>query len=399
MPEVLGRGTTYNLPNYHGELFALTPADTPFLSMIGGLTGGKRATGITETEWQAYDLREAEARQRLEGADAPQSELRVRLNLGNVLEIHQETVDISYTKIAAVQMYAGANIGGAPNPVVDEVTWQLNQQIKTKALDVEHSFMNGRYHKPSDNTTARRTRGLVQAIENGVNGTANVKQMGTVLEDTAVTIANNRFTETAHGLADATQVAVIGGEQLGFDPRRPYYVVGTSANFFSLAATVGGSAITPIADGTADVVALAAVDAEDVLDLLQTVWQNGGIRESETATLFVGAAQKRMVTNEFITTAGYQEQTRSVGGVHVMTIETDFGRLNVALSRAVPQHALVVCSAEQCAPVILEIPGKGFLFVEPLGKKGASEQSQLYGEIGLEYGNPLAHGMLAGAAV
>jgi hypothetical protein len=35
-------GTTFNLPNFVGELFELTPADTPFLSAIGGLTGGNR---------------------------------------------------------------------------------------------------------------------------------------------------------------------------------------------------------------------------------------------------------------------------------------------------------------------------------------------------------------------
>jgi hypothetical protein len=42
MSGIVGMGTTYNLPNYVGELFAITPEDTPLLSSIGGLTGGKR---------------------------------------------------------------------------------------------------------------------------------------------------------------------------------------------------------------------------------------------------------------------------------------------------------------------------------------------------------------------
>ena len=42
MAEVLGQGTTYNLPNYVGELFATTPQDTPFTSANGGLTGGRK---------------------------------------------------------------------------------------------------------------------------------------------------------------------------------------------------------------------------------------------------------------------------------------------------------------------------------------------------------------------
>ena len=40
MPIVSGIGTTWNLPNYSGELFTADPIQTPLLSMIGGLTGG-----------------------------------------------------------------------------------------------------------------------------------------------------------------------------------------------------------------------------------------------------------------------------------------------------------------------------------------------------------------------
>ena len=42
MPQVTGIGTTWNLPNYAGELFTADPTQTPFLSMIGGLTGGRQ---------------------------------------------------------------------------------------------------------------------------------------------------------------------------------------------------------------------------------------------------------------------------------------------------------------------------------------------------------------------
>lgn len=39
---VTGLGTSWNLPNYAGELFTSDPKQTPLLSMIGGLTGGKQ---------------------------------------------------------------------------------------------------------------------------------------------------------------------------------------------------------------------------------------------------------------------------------------------------------------------------------------------------------------------
>ena len=43
--------------------------------------------------------------------------------------------------------------------------------------------------------------------------------------------------------------------------------------------------------------------------------------------------------------------------------------------------------SSECKPVYLEVPGKGHFFAEPLAKTGASDEVQLYGEVGLAYGN------------
>ena len=37
---ITGTGNTFNLPNFAGDLFTASPTQTPFLSMIGGLSGG-----------------------------------------------------------------------------------------------------------------------------------------------------------------------------------------------------------------------------------------------------------------------------------------------------------------------------------------------------------------------
>ena len=97
MSGVSGMGTTFNLPNYVGELFALTPTETPFLSMVGGLTGGK-SVASTKFGWQTDDNRDPSDRQRVEGAAAPAAENRVRANVENVTEIHQEKASVSYTR-------------------------------------------------------------------------------------------------------------------------------------------------------------------------------------------------------------------------------------------------------------------------------------------------------------
>jgi hypothetical protein len=131
-----------------------------------------------------------------------------------------------------------------------------------------------------------------------------------------------------------------------------------------------------------------------LLDAMQDAWESGGLREEEATSLFVNADLKRALTKVFVTDAGYAEGSRNVGGVSVSTIETDFGRVNAVLDRWMPSDQLLIASLDVCKPRVLEVPGKGHLFVEPLAKTGAAEKSQLYGEFGLEYGHEAQHALV-----
>lgn len=402
MAGITGLSTTFGLPNYHGELFALTPATTPFLSAIGGLTGGKRATGATQTEWQAFDLRNAAAgRTRLEGADAPTAEERVRMNLSNVLEIHQEAVTVSYTKQAATQTYSGINVGSTDNPVTDENTWQINQALATIGLDTEASFLYGQYNLPTDNTTARTTRGLRPAIIAGINGKSNVLVAGTDSFTGATVVSSSGVFTVTHDFSVGDELTLEGGDAVGINSGQTYYIIGvTGTASFTISDTKGGTIVKPSANYTTGAIHKAvAVTSAMIGQLMQQVWQNGGLTNNETATIIVGGAQKRALSTALITNANYRETSRNVGGVNVTTIETDFGMLNIMLDRQLRSGDLIICSLDQCAPVMLEIPGKGFLFVEPLAQTGASFKNQMYGEIGLEYGSPIGHGLLTGLSV
>lgn len=313
MAGITGQGTTYNLPNFVGELFGITPEDTPLLSAIGGLTGGKR-TDTKRFEWGTYDLRATADRARVEGANAPTAEERVRTNAFNVVEIHQEAIELSYTKLADAMTDALVRTNQAPQ-VSDEWDFQMEAALKSIARDVEWAFINQSFNDPADNTTPRRTRGLIQAIATNVTAVA----------------ASGLLTE------------------------------------------------------------------DHVLDTMQLAYENGGLQEGETRTIIAGPAAKRQLTKIFITDKGFsQAGERNVGGVNLQTFETDFGRVNIMLNRHVPAGTLLIVSLEDLSPVILEIPGKGFLFVEPLAKVGAAERAQLYGEIGLDYGNERKHAKITG---
>lgn len=397
---ITGQGTTFNLPNYVGELFALTPTDTPFLSAIGGLTGGRPVNGSTLFEWATYDLRDAdENRQRLEGANAPAGEARVLGTAHNVVEIHQEAVELSYTKQATNSQYAStgsnhpyqASVGGT-NPITDQMDWQVARSLEQIGRDVERTFIVGKFANPNTNATPRKTRGIMEATVSNVSDLA-------ALKGTATTATDGTFTLAAHGLVNGDEVvlkSMTGGVNL-FE-NTLYYVVSSATNTFKLAKRPAGAAVTFGSTGGADVYAAVQLTEAHVLDLLQLVWDNGGIRTQDTATLVSNSTLKRRLTDIFITGKNYQEVSRNVGGVDLQTFETDFGRLNIMLNRYMPSGALQVASLEQCAPRFLEIPNKGFLFEEPIGKAGAADKTQIYGEIGLEYGNELAHGKILGVS-
>ena len=395
MAGISGQGTTFNLPNFVGELFGITPEDTPLLASIGGLTGGKAAQA-KRFEWEFYDLRAPSDRARLEGANAPTAEARVRANAYNVLQIIQEAVEVSYTKLAARQhLDATVVVGGQANPVVNEFDWQLEQALKQIALDVNYAFINGQFAEPTDNTAARKTRGLLQAI--ATNVLAKQEQALPALAASAAADDQIDFA-SAHGLSDGDVIkftALTGGT--GLAPATRYFVqiVSTTAVYVS---TVRGG--TPV-DFTADITAGTAVKvprvaSEDILNAMQLAYDNGGLMIGETRVALVGPLQKRRLTQALVTDKSYQETSRNVGGVNLTVIETDFGNLNIMVDRQMPVDTMALVSLEDLAPVMLEIPGKGFLFAEPLAKVGAAERSQIYGEIGLEYGNERKHAKITG---
>lgn len=404
MAGITGMGTTFNLPNYVGELFGLTPADTPLLSAIGGLTGGGMTSGV-EFEWQTYDFRDPSQRVKVEGATAPTAEERVRANVRNVCQIHQSKVSISYTKQAATGQLAtpqSAPFRGAPgtNPVGNELNWQVKQELKQIALDVNWSFINGEYANPTTNASARKTRGLLEAI--ATNKTSKATSAVTGLSSAADTI-----TETATALTDGTKIVFTStGDATGIIAGRVYYVVSKATNTFKVASSPGGSAIT-LGTSTSNIDYIVpwttALTTDVINDMVQDAYDNGGMSEGDTATLLTNSTQKRAITKAYADAYGKSvlitEANRNVGGVNVTRIETDFGPLNIMLDRHMPQDALAAVSMEQLRPVLLNVPGKGVFFEEPLAKTGASEDVQLYGEIGLQYGNERAHAQLRGLAV
>lgn len=129
---------------------------------------------------------------------------------------------------------------------------------------------------------------------------------------------------------------------------------------------------------------------------LSTMYGNGAQLPQDALVFMVGAAQKIALSNLYGATATLNQPTmsRNIGGIAVDTIVTDFGVFGVMLNRWMPAGQIATLDLSQCAPVFLEIPGKGLLFVEELARVGSSMPYQIYGEVGLKYGAETFHGVI-----
>lgn len=119
MAQVTGIGTTWNLPNYAGELFTADPTQTPLLSMIGGLTGGRQTDNFEFPTAVLYDFPAAAQPEISESASAtaPAASHIARTQEKNVVQIHQEVIDLTYAKQSNNGRMSGLNTAGQnPNP-------------------------------------------------------------------------------------------------------------------------------------------------------------------------------------------------------------------------------------------------------------------------------------------
>ena len=326
---VEGQMQTYTAPNFVGELFSLIPAQTPVLSMSGGLTGGKSVEAKEHT-WQVEDNEEAAAgNTKTEGAD-PDDKGIIRQEVKNVVEIHQESVNISYSKQAAVGQLGATDVGnagtpgtGAPvlaapilgtQPVQGEIPHQLALKINKIARDVEMSMLYGTYVNPTDDQTAREMRGILTAID-------------------------------THRTVFATDLRS------------------------SLNAMLAGM----------------YEDETKVAPLINPV-------------LVMNGTTKTKLSLEYTNNLGLADRSRTIGGVNVESIVTDFGTFAVVLDRYMGTDEIALLDFSVISPCFLPIPGKGHFFTEPLAKTGAYDRVQIYGEIGVEYGPEQYHGLITAIA-
>ena len=113
--------------------------------------------------------------------------------------------------------------------------------------------------------------------------------------------------------------------------------------------------------------------------------------------LFCGSFQAQKISDLFgwspIGGAG-----AGLGGVRVNTIMTQFFECPVIFDAQMPTDTVLIADMDKVQLRGVDVPGKGAIVFEEMGKVGASWKYQLYGQLGLDYSDPNFHGSLYGLA-
>jgi len=179
-------GTVWNLPNYAGELFTADMINTPFLTMIGGLTGGMQTDNFefpTDTQY-SHETLVQETITETESLTAPTAISYVRSQNKNVTQIFQEQVSVSYVRLSNQGRLSGINTAGAQNAVVSEKDWQIARALEAIARKVEWHFLQGTYAIATNAGEPNQTRGMIEICAGTSTVAASSAALSKALMDT-----------------------------------------------------------------------------------------------------------------------------------------------------------------------------------------------------------------------
>lgn len=157
-----------NTPNYSGMLFNKGNTKTPFSTMIGGKR--KYTTSTEFVTGQEYETAQGSQPHISEAQSltAPDSSVVTRQQKTNVTQIYQEAIGTSYGKMSNMGTLTGINIAGQQaNPIAEE-DFQIAAKMAKIGQDIEYTFLNGKFHKSTNDNDANQSRGLLEAITSNV---------------------------------------------------------------------------------------------------------------------------------------------------------------------------------------------------------------------------------------
>lgn len=173
--DVAGLASSYDLPQYVGELF-MQVGERPntLLRAIGGTAGAVGTVRSNSFPVALTRAVQAPAQPAIvEGADPTAGQQQLTQDT-NVVQIFQEAVQLTYSAqsndgaVGGLCIIPGVTGGmGLANPSSFE--FQVALQLEKIQNDMNYTFMQGAYTLPTDNLSARKSRGIATAITTNVS--------------------------------------------------------------------------------------------------------------------------------------------------------------------------------------------------------------------------------------
>jgi len=342
-----------DINNFQGELFRVGGQRTPFLSAIGGLSGGGKVIQSTFFQFQTADSATISSLP-TEGTEGGQPTEYLGRNRGaytQVTQIFHKGVKMSYTAMAAYNQQNTFALSAAfpsssdgdgtvtaadklalfgGNPITDEMAEQLELALDKVAKEVEWFAING-------------------VFADGVNAGGPV--------------SDNR---TFRGLS--AHCALNGGNV--------YYNTDTEAT--------GGTA--------------KKLDWDAVANGLKTLYDaNAPVKNP---VLLVNSANLLELNKQLHvpqsggTTAAVLPRDRNVGGINIDTVVTPFGSIGMMVldSNILGSNDAFIVDMAYITPIFTNIPGKGTVFVRDIDQDDYARVAKaIYMEMGIDFGPPQYH--------
>lgn len=229
MANVSAAANTFNLPNYVGELFLVGGNQTPFLTMIGGLSNGGRAVAGWEYPVSVEEALNTAAQPDITetaSLTAPTPTTYVPTQTTNVCQIFQRQVSVSYARMSDNATLSGLSLLGI-NPITDPVEHQKMRNLEQIAVDVEYTMLNGVYQKAAAAVSggaaekSNKMRGIITAITTNVvaaGGALTKAQINTLVASmadhgapfkNAVLFGNSTVKQAITGLFGTTPLGAV----------------------------------------------------------------------------------------------------------------------------------------------------------------------------------------------
>lgn len=182
--------------NYLGQLYLVGANQTPFLNMIGGLTGGgKVSNSFNFPIAQPWALRAADQATAVKSEATSVSDTTAitytRAQDYNTCQIMKYPYEVSFAKQSTFGEISGLAIANGVQPVRDELAFQRAAALKQMAIDLEYSFLQGSYVAQNLASTVAKTRGIIEAVTTSTVAASSVALSKALINALLLEMATN----------------------------------------------------------------------------------------------------------------------------------------------------------------------------------------------------------------